>query len=198
MSSQRLARLRNQNGVQNIQPRVAQNGGNNEQDDFSNVNPMQVLLWHERRLKDIKVQFENVSKRLDGVEGFLANQSQNSNEAGQLLAINDVLEKISSLSNRLEGVEVLVTNIKKDYLQFKNGDKDNRVELVVNDRVNEIRQTENVVNETKNEIAEMKETLEKLNIKPTSKDLKEDGDNSVENVEKKVTFSNETQVSSGI
>tara|TARA_A100001234_G_C12617364_1_gene382210 strand:- start:424 stop:1020 length:597 start_codon:yes stop_codon:yes gene_type:complete len=198
MSSQRLARLRNQNGVQNIQPRVAQNGGNNEQDDFSNVNPMQVLLWHERRLKDIKVQFENVSKRLDGVEGFLANQSQNSNEAGQLLAINDVLEKISSLSNRLEGVEVLVTNIKKDYLQFKNGDKDNRVELVVNDRVNEIRQTENVVNETKNEIAEMKETLEKLNIKPTSKDLKDDGDNSVENVEKKVTFSNETQVSSGI
>ena len=198
MSSQRLARLRNQNGVQNIQPRVAQNGGNNEQDDFSNVNPMQVLLWHERRLKDIKVQFENVSKRLDGVEGFLANQSQNSNDAGQLLAINDVLEKITSLSNRLEGVEVLVTNIKKDYLQFKNGDKDNRVELVVNDRVNEIRQTENVVNETKNEIAEMKETLEKLNIKPTSKDLKDDGDNSVENVEKKVTFSNETQVSSGI
>ena len=60
MSSQRLARLRNQNGVQNIQPRVAQNGGNNEQDDFSNVNPMQVLLWHERRLKDIKVQFEKL------------------------------------------------------------------------------------------------------------------------------------------
>ena len=198
MSSQRLARLRNQDGVQNIQPRVAQNGGNNEQDDFSNVNPMQVLLWHERRLKDIKVQFENVSKRLDGVEGFLANQSQNSNDAGQLLAINDVLEKIASLSNRLEGVEVLVTNIKKDYLQFKNGDKDNRVELVVNDRVNEIRQTENVVNETKNEIAEMKETLEKLNIQPTSKDLKEDGEKSNENVEKKVTFSNETQASSGI
>ena len=60
-------------------------------------------------------------------------------DAGQLLEVNDILEKLQKVNNRVDGLETLTKNLKDDYLTFKNGDTKNRVELIVNDRVNEIK-----------------------------------------------------------
>ena len=56
-----------------------------------------------------------------------------------------ILEKLQNVNNRVDGLETLTKNLKDDYLTFKNGDTKNRVELIVNDRVNEIKRTENPI-----------------------------------------------------
>ena len=56
MSSSRLARLRNQAGAGTPQPQPQtqqrQSRQQQRQQPSGNVNPMQVLQWHETRLKD--------------------------------------------------------------------------------------------------------------------------------------------------
>ena len=65
MSSSRLAKLRNQNGApplvssKSTKVPVVQKKGN--------INPLQILEWHETRLKDLKNQFEILDAKLDSL-----------------------------------------------------------------------------------------------------------------------------------
>ena len=170
MSSSRLAKLRNQNGAPPMSSKpntvtpVSQKNG---------LNPLQILEWHETRLKDLKNQFLILDAKIDSLAQLKMNNTANTGDAGQLLEVNDILEKLQKVNNRVDGLEVLTKNLKDDYLNFKNGNTKNRVELVVNDRINEIKKTEDVAQETKNEIKEMRDTLAKLDIKPTQKEVKD-------------------------
>ena len=170
MSSSRLAKLRNQNGPP---PLVSSNSTKEPVvQKKSSINPLQILEWHEVRLKELKNQFEMIDAKLDNFAQTNMSNNVTTSDAGQLLEVNDILEKLQKVNNRVDGLETLTKNLKDDYLNFKNGNTKNRVELIVNDRVNEIKRTENVVQETKNEIKEMRETLAKLDIEPTQKDVK--------------------------
>ena len=186
MSSSRLAKLRNRAGAgnpslpnrnmqqqqqqqQQQQPRQQQNG---------NVNPMQILQWHETRLKDLLQRFEYLDAKTESLAEMNvdAGKSNNSkNDANNLLVVNDILDRINKLSQRVDAVEVLTRNLKDDYLTYKNGTTENKVELIVNDkgnRINEVKKAENVVQETKAEMKEIKQTLERLKIEPTHSDVK--------------------------
>ena len=192
MSSSRLARLRNQAGAGTPQPQTQtqqrQSRQQQRQQPSGNVNPMQVLQWHETRLKDLLQRFEYLDAKTQSLAENNATSTNNSNtDANNLLVVNDILDRINKLSQRVDAVEVLTRNLKDDYLTYKNGSTENKVELVVNDkntRVNEIISTENVVKETKAEVKEIQEALEKLQIEPTHSDVK------------KVTF--EAPVSTGV
>ena len=171
MSSSRLAKLRNQNGAPPSVPSRATKTAAIQKK--TGVNPLQILEWHETRLKELKNLFEMINAKIDSLAQTTMDNDTVTSDAGQLLEVNDILEKLQKVNNRVDGLETLTKNLKDDYLKFKNGDTKNRVELVVNDRINEIKKTENVVQETKNEIKEMRETLTKLNIEPTQKEVKE-------------------------
>ena len=181
MSSSRLARLRNQAGAGNPPPQnrnVNQMQQQRQPQPSKTVNPMQILQWHETRLKDLLQRFEYLDTRIESLAESNANpttSNNSTNDANNLLVVNDILDRINKLSQRVDAVEVLTKNLKDDYLTYKNGTKENKVELVVNDKINrvsEIREAENVVMETKNEVKEIQEVLEKLHIEPTHSDVK--------------------------
>jgi hypothetical protein len=172
MSSSRLAKLRNQNGAPPLVSSKSTKVPVAVVQKNSNINPLQILEWHEVRLKDLKNQFEMINTKLDNFAQTNISNNVMTSDAGQLLEVNDILEKLQKVNNRVDGLEILTKNIKDDYLNFKNGDTKNRVELIVNDRVNQIKKTENVVQETKDEIKEMRATLAQLDIEPTQKDVK--------------------------
>jgi len=189
MSSSRLARLRNQAGAGNpppLQPKRQQQ--QQRQKPSGNVNPMQILQWHETRLKDLLQRFDYLDAKTQSLAESNSTSTTNSNvDANNLLVVNDILDRINKLSQRVDAVEVLTRNLKDDYLTYKNGSTENKVELIVNDKVNrvtEIKKAENTVQETKAEVKEIQEALEKLQIEPTHSDVK------------KVTF--EAPIQSGI
>ena len=112
MSSSRLAKLRNRAGAgnpplpnrnmqqqqQQQQPRQQQNG---------NVNPMQILQWHETRLKDLLQRFEYLDAKTESLAEMNvdAGKSNNSNnDANNLLVVNDILDRINKLSQRVDAV----------------------------------------------------------------------------------------------
>lgn len=174
MSSNRLSRLRNQAGASGND-----NKGHPTQTSQpipAEVNTVQVLQWHETRLKDLKKSFEVFQSKFDSLvenNNFQNNSNNgNSNDANQLLVVNDVIDRITTLSRRLDNVETLTKNLKEDYLKYKNGKIDNKVELVVKDNLSFVKNTENVVQETKAEVNEIKNALHKLNIEPTHSDVK--------------------------
>ena len=182
MSSSRLARLRNQAGSGNPLPPPQQQQRQNQYQNQSqprqngNVNPMQILQWHETRLKDLLQRFEYLDAKTQSLAESNANPTNNSNtDANNLIVVNDILDRINKLSQRVDAVEVLTRNLKDDYLTYKNGTTENKVELVVSDtkaRITEIKKTENVVQETKAEVKEIQEALQKLQIEPTHADVK--------------------------
>ena len=181
MSSSRLARLRNQAGAGNANnTKVSTNQRqSNAPKTSGSVNPMQILEWHETRLRDLLNRFKFLDEKMDSLAEMQTEpqvvENSSHNDANQLLVVNDILEKINSLSNRIENMEVLTKNLKDDYLSFKNGSTENKVELVVTDkgdRVTEIRQAENTVNETKAEVKEIQEALQKLKIEPSAQNMK--------------------------
>ena len=185
MSSSRLTKLRNRAAAENApppnrnmqqqqQPRQQQQ----QQQQNGNVNPMQILQWHETRLKDLLQRFEYLDAKTESLEEMNVNteKSNNSNnDANNLIVVNDILDRINKLSQRVDAIEVLTRNLKDDYLTYKNGSTENKVELIVNDkgnRINEVKKAENVVQETKAEMKEIKQTLERLKIEPTHSDVK--------------------------
>ena len=183
MSSSRLAKLRNRAGAgnpplpnRNMQQQQQQQQPRQQQ--TGNVNPMQILQWHETRLKDLLQRFEYLDAKTESLAEMNvdAGKSNNSNnDANNLLVVNDILDRINKLSQRVDAVEVLTRNLKDDYLTYKNGTTENKVELIVNDkgnRINEVKKAENVVQETKAEMKEIKQTLERLKIEPTHSDVK--------------------------
>ena len=139
---------------------------------------MQILQWHETRLKDLLQRFEYLDAKTESLAEMNvdAGKSNNSNnDANNLLVVNDILDRINKLSQRVDAVEVLTRNLKDDYLTYKNGTTENKVELIVNDkgnRINEVKKAENVVQETKAEMKEIKQTLERLKIEPTHSDVR--------------------------
>ena len=185
MSSSRLAKLRNRAGAgnpplpnRNMQQQQQQQQQQPRQQQNGNVNPMQILQWHETRLKDLLQRFEYLDAKTESLAEMNvdAGKSNNSNnDANNLLVVNDILDRINKLSQRVDAVEVLTRNLKDDYLTYKNGTTENKVELIVNDkgnRINEVKKAENVVQETKAEMKEIKQTLERLKIEPTHSDVK--------------------------
>ena len=185
MSSSRLAKLRNRAGAgnpplpnRNMQQQQQQQQQQPRQQQTGNVNPMQILQWHETRLKDLLQRFEYLDAKTESLAEMNvdAGKSNNSNnDANNLLVVNDILDRINKLSQRVDAVEVLTRNLKDDYLTYKNGTTENKVELIVNDkgnRINEVKKAENVVQETKAEMKEIKQTLERLKIEPTHSDVK--------------------------
>jgi len=180
MSSSRLARLRNQAGAGNPLQQQQQQPQQQQRhpQPSGNVNPMQILQWHETRLKDLLQRFEFLDAKTQSLaemktDDVVSNHS--SNDANNLLVVNDILDRINKLSQRVDSIEVLTKNLKDDYLIYKNGSPDNKVELIVNDtnnRINEIKKTESVVQETKAEVQEIQQALEQLNIEPTHSDVK--------------------------
>ena len=184
MSSSRLTRLRNQAGAGNPLPQntqVRQQQQPRQQQQKGNVNPMQILQWHETRLKELLQRFEYLDAKTESLaemnlDAQKSNNSNNSNDdANNLIVVNDILDRINKLSQRVDAIEVLTRNLKDDYLTYKNGSTENKVELIINDkgdRINEVKKAENVVQETKAEMKEIKQTLERLKIEPTHSDVK--------------------------
>jgi hypothetical protein len=179
MSSSRLTRLRNKAGGLNQQPPLNQKQHPQQTQQQNTapvqqgpVNPMKILTWHETRLKDLKERMDYIEAGLSSLANSEAPPRQSGGDAEQLLAINDVLDRLGKLTTRVENVEVLSKNLKDDYLTFKNGNNDNRVELIINNRVDKIKNAETVAQETTNEIKEMRDTLAKLDIEPTQKEVK--------------------------
>ena len=149
MSSSRLTKLRNRAAAENApppnrnmqqqQPRQQQQ---QQQQQQGNVNPMQILQWHETRLKDLLQRFEYLDAKTESLaemnlDAQKSNNSNNSNDdANNLIVVNDILDRINKLSQRVDAIEVLTRNLKDDYLTYKNGSTENKVELIVNDKGN--------------------------------------------------------------
>ena len=124
MSSSRLAKLRNRAGAgnpplpnRNMQQQQQQQQPRQQQ--TGNVNPMQILQWHETRLKDLLQRFEYLDAKTESLAEMNvdAGKSNNSNnDANNLLVVNDILDRINKLSQRVDAVEVLTRNLKDDYL----------------------------------------------------------------------------------
>ena len=126
MSSSRLARLRNQAGAGNPPPQnrnVNQMQQQRQPQPSKSVNPMQILQWHETRLKDLLQRFEYLDTRIESLAESNANpttSNNSTNDANNLLVVNDILDRINKLSQRVDAVEVLTKNLKDDYLTYKN------------------------------------------------------------------------------
>ena len=89
---------------------------------------MQILQWHETRLKDLLQRFEYLDAKTESLAEMNvdAGKSNNSNnDANNLLVVNDILDRINKLSQRVDAVEVLTRNLKDDYLTYKNGTTEN-------------------------------------------------------------------------
>ena len=98
MSSNRLARLRNQAGAGNPPPQQQQQQHQNRPQQGGNVNPMQILQWHETRLKDLLQRFEYLDAKTQSLAESNATPKNNSNtDANNLLVVNDILDRINKL-----------------------------------------------------------------------------------------------------
>ena len=68
MSSTRLAKLRNQNGAApSVPSRSTRPTKIPIVQKKSGVNPLQILEWHETRLKELKTQFEIINAKMDSL-----------------------------------------------------------------------------------------------------------------------------------
>ena len=86
----------------------------------------QKILKEKKFLENIVEDFNSTVNEIENVTPlFVDNQTIT-------LTLDDVLVYAEEVNT-----ETLTKNLKDDYLTFKNGDKKNRVELIVNDRVNE-------------------------------------------------------------
>ena len=177
MSSSRLAKLRNKAGVPAEKRPTSKPASQHQQGSNAPISHQQILVWHEQRLKELQARFDLLEGKQNSI---VSNQSTPSTgDANKLIVVNNILEKIAFLTGRLNQMEIMNNNMRNDYLNFKRSfqpnsdssdDKEvkNRVILEVSDRITALKNAEKVANSTTNEVKEMKETLEQLNIQPTS------------------------------